>query len=69
MYVNGSENKFILKTGSYSDFAVFEPGARHSFDEAAGKNIANPTAALLFAVKIMELFWKKMSEYWMILNF
>ena len=53
MYVNGSENKCILKTGSYSDFAVFEPGARHSFDEAAGKNIANPTAALLARVLLL----------------
>eukprot|EP00091_Calanus_sinicus_P007093 TRINITY_DN17993_c0_g1_i1.p1 TRINITY_DN17993_c0_g1~~TRINITY_DN17993_c0_g1_i1.p1 ORF type:complete len:128 (-),score=37.83 TRINITY_DN17993_c0_g1_i1:106-489(-) len=37
-----------------ADLAVFEPGARHSFDEAAGKNIANPTAALLAAGKMME---------------
>ena len=35
--------------------AVFEPGARHTFDEAAGKNIANPTAALLAVAKMMEV--------------
>merc|ERR1719474_160039 len=37
-----------------SELAVFEPGARHSFDEATGKNIANPTATLLAAGKMME---------------
>ena len=41
--------------GLYPELAVFEPGARHSFDEAAGKNIANPTAALLAAGKMMEV--------------
>ena len=47
------KSSFSVK--SFSELAVFEPGARHSFDEAAGKNIANPTAALLAAGKMMEV--------------
>lgn len=40
---------------SYSeDLAVFEPGAKHTFDQAAGKNIANPTAALLASAKMLQ---------------
>jgi len=40
---------------SYSaDLAVFEPGAKHTFDAAAGKNIANPTAALLASAKLLQ---------------
>ena len=38
-----------------SDLAVFEPGAKHTFDVAAGKNIANPTAALLAAAKMLQV--------------
>jgi isocitrate/isopropylmalate dehydrogenase len=38
-----------------SDLAVFEPGAKHTFDAAAGKNIANPTAALLAAAKMLQV--------------
>jgi isocitrate dehydrogenase (NAD+) len=34
---------------------VFEPGAKHTFDAAAGKNIANPTAALLAAAKMLQV--------------
>jgi len=38
----------IVPGESYSnDVAIFEPGARHSFATAAGRNIANPTAMLL----------------------
>ena len=37
------------------DLAVFEPGARHTFDAGAGKNVANPTAALLAAAKMLEV--------------
>merc|ERR1719184_617086 len=37
-----------------ADLAVFEPGARHTFDAAAGKNMANPTAALLAAAKMLQ---------------
>ncbi|XP_077283975.1 isocitrate dehydrogenase [NAD] subunit beta, mitochondrial isoform X1 [Arctopsyche grandis] len=32
---------------------VFEPGARHTFSEAVGKNVANPTAILLCAVNLL----------------
>ena len=40
---------------SYSaDFAVFEPGAKHTFDEGVGKNVANPTAMLLSTAKMLE---------------
>jgi len=40
---------------SYSaDLAVFEPGAKHTFDAASGKNIANPTAALLASAKLLQ---------------
>ena len=35
--------------------AVFEPGAKHTFDAAAGKNIANPTAALLASAKMLQV--------------
>lgn len=37
----------IVPGESYThDCVVFEPGARHSYAEAVGKNIANPTAML-----------------------
>lgn len=40
---------------SYSaNLAVFEPGAKHTYDAAAGKNIANPTAALLASAKMLQ---------------
>jgi len=40
---------------SYSaELAVFEPGAKHTFDAAAGKNVANPTAALLASAKLLQ---------------
>lgn len=39
---------------SYSaDHAVFEPGARHTFAEGVGRNIANPTAMLLCSSKLL----------------
>lgn len=45
----------LVPGASYSpEIAVFEPGARHTFDKAAGKNIANPTAALLAAAKLLQ---------------
>merc|ERR1712106_139921 len=40
--------------GYSSDAVVFEPGARHSYSEAAGKNSANPTAMLLAASNMLE---------------
>ncbi|CAH8526852.1 unnamed protein product [Schistosoma intercalatum] len=39
---------------SYShEFAVFEPGTRHSFNVASGKNMANPTAILLASSNLL----------------
>ncbi|XP_065222866.1 isocitrate dehydrogenase [NAD] subunit beta, mitochondrial [Planococcus citri] len=44
----------IVPGASYSpDCVVFEPGARHSYAEAVGKNVANPTALLLCAAKML----------------
>jgi len=44
----------LVAGASYSaELIVFEPGARHTFDKAAGKNVANPTAALLAAAKLL----------------
>ncbi len=39
----------------YVDLAVFEPGAKHTFDQAAGKGVANPTAALLASAKMLQV--------------
>jgi len=45
----------LVASASYSkDCAVFEPGAKHTFDEGVGKNVANPTALLLSAVKMLK---------------
>lgn len=33
---------------------MYEPGARHTFSEAVGKNVANPTAILLCAAKMLK---------------
>jgi len=45
----------LVAGASYSaDLAVFEPGARHTFDSAVGKNSANPTAILLSSVKLLD---------------
>ncbi|XP_041369017.1 isocitrate dehydrogenase [NAD] subunit beta, mitochondrial-like [Gigantopelta aegis] len=44
----------VVPGESYSkDVAIFEQGARHSFGEAVGKNIANPTAVLLSACNLL----------------
>lgn len=32
---------------------IFQQGARHTYSEAVGKNVANPTAMLLCAVKLL----------------
>ncbi|XP_077991904.1 isocitrate dehydrogenase [NAD] subunit beta, mitochondrial-like [Glandiceps talaboti] len=38
----------VVPGESYSsDFAIFEPGARHTFSQASGRNVANPTAMLM----------------------
>merc|ERR1711997_76200 len=44
----------LVAGASYSaDLAIFEPGARHTFDEAAGKGVANPTAMLLSTLNLL----------------
>ncbi|XP_060528200.1 isocitrate dehydrogenase [NAD] subunit beta, mitochondrial isoform X2 [Cylas formicarius] len=44
----------VVSGSSYSaESVVFEPGARHTFSEAVGKNVANPTAMLLCASKLL----------------
>ncbi|KAH0956787.1 hypothetical protein HN011_009812 [Eciton burchellii] len=44
----------VVAGASYSaECVVFEPGARHTYSEAVGKNVANPTAMLLCAVKML----------------
>uniref|UniRef100_A0A1I7TLG9 Isocitrate dehydrogenase [NAD] subunit, mitochondrial n=1 Tax=Caenorhabditis tropicalis TaxID=1561998 RepID=A0A1I7TLG9_9PELO len=35
------------------DFVIFEPGSRHSFQEAMGRSIANPTAMILCAANML----------------
>merc|ERR1712210_69472 len=45
----------LVAAASYSpNCAVFEPGAPHSFDVGVGKNVANPTAMLLSATKMLK---------------
>ncbi|KAK0419548.1 hypothetical protein QR680_014204 [Steinernema hermaphroditum] len=36
-----------------SDYVIFEPGSRHSFQEAIGRQIANPTAMILSASNML----------------
>ncbi|XP_065350475.1 isocitrate dehydrogenase [NAD] subunit beta, mitochondrial [Cloeon dipterum] len=44
----------VVAGASYSSkCVVFEPGARHTFSEAVGKNVANPTAMLLCGTKML----------------
>ncbi|XP_066984861.1 isocitrate dehydrogenase [NAD] subunit beta, mitochondrial isoform X1 [Macrobrachium rosenbergii] len=44
----------VVAGASYSSSAVvFEPGARHTFSEAVGKNVANPTAMLLASANML----------------
>lgn len=44
----------VAPGASYSgEHVVFEPGARHTFAEGVGKNIANPTAMLLCSSKML----------------
>lgn len=45
----------VVTGESYStDCVVYEPGARHTFSEAVGKNVANPTAMFLNACKMLQ---------------
>ncbi|XP_054258623.1 isocitrate dehydrogenase [NAD] subunit beta, mitochondrial [Macrosteles quadrilineatus] len=44
----------VVAGASYSpECSVFEPGARHTYSEAVGKNVANPTAMMLCAAKML----------------
>jgi len=44
----------VVGGASYSpDSVVFEPGARHTYSEAVGKNVANPTAILICASSML----------------
>ena len=44
----------IVPGASFSpNCVIYEPGARHTFGEAVGKNIANPTAMLLCSIKML----------------
>ena len=44
----------VVAGASYSsECVVFEPGARHTYAEAVGKNVANPTAMLLASAKML----------------
>lgn len=42
-----------------AECVVFEPGSRHSFQEAIGRNIANPTAMLLSAANMLNYLHMK----------
>ncbi|XP_033633413.1 isocitrate dehydrogenase [NAD] subunit beta, mitochondrial-like [Asterias rubens] len=45
----------VVPGESYStEYAIFEPGARHTFSQAVGRNIANPTAILLCAANMLK---------------
>ncbi|XP_013390200.1 isocitrate dehydrogenase [NAD] subunit beta, mitochondrial isoform X2 [Lingula anatina] len=45
----------VVAGESYSqDVAVFQPGARHSFAQAMGRDIANPTAMILSACNMLK---------------
>ena len=54
--MNIHNNCFLSRVlTSLADLAVFEPGAKHTYDSAAGKNVANPTAALLASSKMLSV--------------
>jgi len=45
----------LVSGASFSaNVAIFEPGARHTFDEATGKGVANPTAMLLSTTSMLD---------------
>jgi len=44
----------VAGEGYSQDCVVFEPGARHSYSEVAGKNLANPSAMLLCAANMLD---------------
>jgi len=45
----------VVAGSSYSpECVVYEPGARHIYAEAVGKNVANPTAYIVMAAKMLK---------------
>ena len=44
----------VAGEGYSQDCVVFEPGARHAYNEVAGKNVANPSAMLLCAANMLD---------------
>merc|ERR1711892_1564511 len=44
----------VAGEGCSQDCVVFEPGARHSYNEVAGKDVANPSAMLLCAANMLD---------------
>lgn len=44
----------VAGEGYSPDCVVFEPGARHSYGDAVGKNVANPTAMLFCAANLLD---------------
>jgi len=44
----------VAGEGYSAQCVVFEPGARHSFAEAVGKNVANPSALLFCAANLLD---------------
>jgi len=44
----------VAGEGYSQDCVVFEPGARHTYSEVAGKNLANPSAMLLCAANMLD---------------
>jgi len=53
----------LVAGASFSpNVAVFEPGARHTFDEAVGKGVANPTAMIIASIKLLSHLGLKQEE-------
>jgi len=53
----------LVAGASFSpNVAVFEPGARHTFDEAVGKNVANPSAMIIASIKLLSHLGLKEEE-------
>ncbi|XP_014672634.1 PREDICTED: isocitrate dehydrogenase [NAD] subunit beta, mitochondrial-like [Priapulus caudatus] len=52
----------IVPGENYSpEYGIFEPGARHPFAHAVGRNVANPTAILLASSKLLS--YMKLNSY------
>lgn len=54
----------LVAGASFSpNVAVFEPGARHTFDEAVGKGVANPSAMIIASIKLLSHLGLKHEEH------